>query len=284
MNQAWPIQVAYITFHPAMEQGGGVDHPRTEAASRWKAAVMADFKTHITGSTLIGIGLGAVGLRCGFSPETCLLATGLCSVSGILPDLDSSSGVPYRESVAFISAFVPVLLIQRFQHLGWNRETIVLAVALIYIGIRFGVGEIFRRYTVHRGMWHSIPAAASIGLLFFLITDSQNLNLRLYWSAAAVIGFMTHLLLDELYSVDFRGVRLKKSFGTALKFWTSNGLWPNISTYGKLAILIFLVWSDPTLGQPAPQQDSSRFRTARQVLESLERPASSETGDVDLRR
>ena len=119
----------------------------------------------------------------GFRPESCLLATGLCSVSGILPDLDSDSGVPYRESVAFISAFIPLLLIQRFQHLGWSRENIVLAAALIYIGMRFGVAEIFRRYTVHRGMWHSLPAAASVGLLTFLISDDQNLLLRGYWTS-----------------------------------------------------------------------------------------------------
>ena len=178
---------------------------------------MADFKTHITGSTLVGIGIGAAGYSYGIPPEPCLLATGLCSVSGILPDLDSDSGVPYRESVAFVSAFVPMLLISRFQSLGWSRETIVLACALLYIGIRFGVAELFRRYTVHRGMWHSIPAAASVGLLAFLITDHQHLQLRVYWTIAAVAGFMTHLILDEIYSVDFRGVRLKKSFGTALK-------------------------------------------------------------------
>ncbi len=230
---------------------------------------MADFKTHITGSTLVGIGVGAAGYSFGIPPQSCLLAAGLCSVSGILPDLDSDSGVPYRESVAFISAFVPMLLIGRFQSLGWPRETIVLACALLYIGIRFGVADVFRRYTVHRGMWHSIPAAASVGLLAFLITDHRHLELRLYWTAAAVTGFMVHLLLDELYSVDFRGVRLKKSFGTALKFWSTRGMWPNISTYGKLAFLVMLAWSDPMLMDYVDQR-APVTRTARQVQEQVD--------------
>jgi hypothetical protein len=182
----------------------------------------------------------------------------------------------------FFPAFVPLLLIQRFQHLGWNRETIVLAASLIYIGMRFGVAELFRRYTVHRGMWHSIPAAASIGLLAFLITDDQNLMLRGYWAGSAVIGFMTHLVLDELYSVDFRGIRLKKSLGTALKFWTNTGMWPNISTYGKLTVLLLLAWSDPTLMEYAQQRHSNPLRMARPV-EQLQ-PPSREQEDWGLFR
>ncbi len=238
---------------------------------------MADFKTHITGSTLVGIGIGAAGYSYGIPPEPCLLATGLCSVSGILPDLDSDSGVPYRESVAFVSAFVPMLLISRFQSLGWARETIVLACALLYIGIRFGVAELFRRYTVHRGMWHSIPAAASVGLLAFLITDHQHLQLRVYWTIAAVAGFMTHLMLDEIYSVDFRGVRLKKSFGTALKFWSNRGMWPNLSTYGKLVILALLAWGDPTLMTYVEQHHSDVVHTARQVEQTIDQQSEDAT-------
>jgi hypothetical protein len=270
------------TVRDANEEGGGVRRPQAKLSSWSWAKIMADFKTHMAGSTLIGIGMGAAGYSYGIPLESCMLATGLCGVSGILPDLDSDGGVPYRESVAFISAFVPLLLIQRFQHLGWNRETIVLAASLIYIGMRFGVAELFRRYTVHRGMWHSIPAAASIGLLAFLITDDQNLMLRGYWAGSAVIGFMTHLVLDELYSVDFRGIRLKKSLGTALKFWTNTGMWPNISTYGKLTVLLLLAWSDPTLMEYAQQRHSNPLRMARPV-EQLQ-PPSREQEDWGLFR
>lgn len=229
---------------------------------------MADFKTHFASATLVGVGLGAAGYSSGIPLESCVLAAGLCGVSGILPDLDSSSGVPFRESVAFASAFIPILLIQRFQHLGWDRQTIVLAAALIYIGFRFGVAELFRRYTVHRGMWHSIPAAASIGLLAFLITEDQDLILRSYWACAATIGFLTHLVLDEIYSVNFRGVRLKKSFGTALKFWSRTSRWANISTYGKLVVLLFLAWSDPMWMEQAAPRDAGLARSVQGVLQA----------------
>ena len=243
---------------------------------------MADFKTHITVSTLVGVGYGAAGFYYGASLESSMLAAGLCSVSGILPDLDSDSGIPYRESVAFIAAFVPMALVQRFEHLGWDRETIVLAAALIYIAVRFVMADIFRRYTVHRGMWHSIPAAVSVGLVTFLIADDKDLLLRAYWSGAAVSGFLVHLVLDEIYSVDFRGVRLKKSFGTALKFWSARGWWPNISTYGKLAILASLAWGDPKLTAYMEQHHPNAARTARQVQQTV--APSSDAADSILRR
>ncbi len=236
---------------------------------------MADFKTHIACSTLAGAGIGAAGYSYGIPAEACVLGAGLCSVAGILPDLDSDSGVPYRESVAFISAFIPMLLISRFQSLGWSRETIVLAYALIYMSIRFGVANLFRHYTVHRGMWHSLPAAASVGLLAFLITDHQHLQLRVFWAAAAVAGFLVHLILDEIYSVDFRGVRLKKSFGSALKLWSTRGAWPNISTYGKLIILALLAWGDPTLMKYMEEHHPVVVHTARQIDEQPVQPTET---------
>ena len=97
----------------------------------------------------------------------------------------------------------------------------------------------------------------------------RNLDLRLFWTGAAIAGFMTHLILDELYSVDFRGVRLKKSFGTALKFWSTRGAWPNISTYGKLTILLLLAWGDPML-MDYVDENHPVTHTAQQVHDTVE--------------
>ena len=224
---------------------------------------MAGFKTHITTSTVLGIGYGTVGfLAFGVRPETCLLATGLCSFSGMLPDLDSDSGVPLRECIAFGAAVVPMLLINVMQQDGgWPPDLIVLAGALVYIAIRFGLAEILKRYTVHRGMWHSIPAAAIAGLLAFLLCSHYHGRFeQLYKVAAVVLGFMSHLILDEIYSIEWKcGVpRLKRSFGTAVKFW-SNSVWANISTYGKLLILIALVvWT--IMNDPNESKDWEELR------------------------
>ena len=232
---------------------------------------MANFKTHITASTLLGAGYGAAGCLALDAPlSTAMLAGGLCSVSGMLPDLDSDSGVPLRETIALTAAVTPLLMFDRFQRMGLTTESMVLAGGLIYIAIRFGVAEIFRRYTVHRGMWHSLPAAASVGLLAFLVVSCDDMVLRLFKSGAVVLGFVSHLLLDELYSVEWRGAlpRLKKSFGTALKLW-SKSRWANVSTYSKLLLLISLACGDPILMAQFNVPERPAAQTAKQILDDV---------------
>src|SRR3954468_15162423 len=116
-----------------------------------RGCAMAGFHTHITVSTLTGIGYGVWGFHCGAPIETSVLAGALCSVSGMLPDLDSDSGRPVQEISAFAAAVVPMLMLERFSTLGWSHEMMALAGAGIYASIRFGAAEIFKRYTVHRG-------------------------------------------------------------------------------------------------------------------------------------
>ncbi len=209
---------------------------------------MAGFKTHITTSTVLGIGYGATGLAYGIPIESCLLAGGLCSVSGMLPDLDSDSGIPIRETMAFVAAVVPMLLIDRMHHMGLTPESMALAGGSIYILIRFGLAALIKKFTVHRGMFHSIPAALIFTGLAFLICGCNDIHLRYYKAAAVFAGFMSHLLLDELYSIEWhRGrLRLKKSFGTAVKFWGSS-TWGNILTYLKLAFVAAAILGEPRI-------------------------------------
>jgi len=211
---------------------------------------MADFNTHITTSTVVGVGVGVVGhFVFDFPLTTCMVGAGLCSLSGILPDLDSGSGRPLRETSAVLAAVVPMLMVDRFQHMGMNAEAIALAGGLVYIVIRFGVAEIFKKYTTHRGMWHSVPAAISCTLAAFIVVSGESLDIRVFKSAAVFIGFMVHLILDEIWSVEWKGTHFsfKKSFGTAIKFWHPKSLWSNFSTYGKLVLLVACAIGDPLL-------------------------------------
>lgn len=218
---------------------------------------MAGFNTHITTSTIVGIGYGAAAYV--FMPEvangetvtvtTCMLSAGLCSIAGILPDLDSGSGRPVKEITAFVAAMAPMLMLDRFRRFGMGPEEITLAGCIIYMVIRFGVAEVFKKYTKHRGMWHSVPAAICVALVAFLVVSSERLDVRLLKASAVFLGFMVHLILDEIWSVEWRGLtpRFKKSFGTAIKFWNPNSMWSNVSTYAKLAALLFAAVGDPLL-------------------------------------
>ena len=210
---------------------------------------MADFKSHIAFSSILGGCYGVAGhFYFNLPIETSILGAGLCSVSGMLPDLDSDSGTPVREMSTFAASVIPMLMLPRFEAFHWSREMMVLAAAVVYCVIRFGVVEIFKRYTVHRGMWHSIPACAVCGLLTFLIVADLDLEIRFFKAAAVMLGFFSHLLLDEIWSVNVRIGRMnvKKSFGTAIKFFGKDS-WANYSVYGKLMALSLFAVGDPML-------------------------------------
>ncbi|MEZ6102951.1 MAG: metal-dependent hydrolase [Pirellulaceae bacterium] len=241
---------------------------------------MAGFKTHIGTSTLLGIGYGAAGYLVYEIPATtCMLAGGLCSVAGMLPDVDSDNGVPLRETTAFIAAVTPMLALEHLQHYGeqhgLTNESLVLATALIYVIMRFGVGEIIRRVTVHRGMWHSIPAAviASLSALFLCTCGS---NIAAAFKAGGVfLGYMSHLVLDEIYSIQWkRGrFRLKNSFGTAIKMW-GPGVGANLMTYAQLVGIVYVLFGAniPPTFRETPQAEIQPTHETAQDLPPLTIP------------
>lgn len=210
---------------------------------------MADFKTHIGTSTAIGIVYGAAGyLEWGLPPATCIVSGALCGLAGMLPDMDSDTGHAQREVMTFTAALMPMLMLHRFAEFQLSHEQTALAAGCVYIIVRFGVGELLRRYTVHRGMFHSLPAAAIAGIITSLVCSCPDVLPKFFKVGAVVLGYLVHLMLDELWSIEvYRGrFRLKKSFGTAFKMF-SNRWFPNVFTYGALLGVAALAYNDPLL-------------------------------------
>jgi membrane-bound metal-dependent hydrolase YbcI (DUF457 family) len=162
--------------------------------------------------------------------------------------LDSDSGIPLREAVAFAAAFVPMLMLDRLERVGLSHEMMLVVTGVIYFFLRFGIAELFRRYTVHRGMWHSLPAAFIAAFFVFLVSASENIHPRLFKTVAVFVGFMSHILLDELWSVEFRRGKyvFKHSFGTALKFFGESRL-ANVATYLLLIAMSVVVYHDEAI-------------------------------------
>lgn len=231
---------------------------------------MAGFKTHITTSCTLGAGYACLGVYHGLSVEASLVAGCLCGVGGMLPDIDSDSGVPLRETLNFFAAVAPMMLVDRFQHLGWNYEQMVLAGAITYLTVRFGIGKFIKKYTVHRGMFHSIPALLIFSGMAFLLSNSTNLHLRYFKAGGVFLGVFSHLMLDEIWAIEWgRGRwRFKKSFGTALKLW-GDDMWGNFSVYWKLALIVVMILSEPMVmeryGQLSPIVINSEVLKQRAV-------------------
>lgn len=229
---------------------------------------MANFRTHVAVSSTLGALYGGAGYAFGMPASSSIVAGGICALAGILPDLDSDSGIPFRETISLAATVAPLLMLDRLSHMGLTQEEMVIFAAAMYLFIRFGLGWLFRWYTVHRGMWHSIPAAVIAGLVVYLLCGCQEQPVRIFKAAAAVLGFLAHLVLDELYSFQLTTtqIKVKKSLGSALKLW-SRSRWANVSTYGKLVLLVFLAFGDVHYFQPYFEKYENKLHTARRVIE-----------------
>jgi len=184
---------------------------------------MANFQTHCTIAAGAAITTAAVCIETGMVNHTQgLLLIALGTLAGILPDIDSDHSVPTRLVFNVISIAVAIgsLLALQGQVTLLHLLGIALGSALF---VRYIVYALFARLTHHRGLFHSLPTA----LLFGLSTVSIGIHmlgwsLHFAWLTAGFVsgGYLIHLLLDELYSVNFMGSSLKKSFGSALTLFT----------------------------------------------------------------
>ncbi len=202
---------------------------------------MAGYRGHILFASTLGAGYGALAFwKLDYDWGRSLLGFGLTTVGGLLPDLDSDSGVPVRELFGLTAVVVPLLLHEVLLQHGLTAEQFIVCMSGLYLFIRFGLSSFFKYFTVHRGMFHSIPALLIAGLATYHVFPLRSYMVRLYLSGGVMLGFLSHLVLDELYSVDFNGIRLKfnKYAGSALKLFSPSWI-ANVICYGILAALVY---------------------------------------------
>ena len=213
---------------------------------------MGNYRQHITFASFLG-GLYSAAIWF-WLPVHWLygtVATLLTTLSGLLPDLDSASGVELKGFTGILGVLAALAV---WTSVGKADPPMIFeihlwAVVLAFIAVRHGLRRVLSRLAKHRGISHSLPTCAVWGLLTYLYYPSDHHGLRLLMGLAVVIGFMSHLLLDEICSVDLRGARVNKAFGTALKLWAPSA-WSTLAMYGLLSYLSWLTiqrWpDDPT--------------------------------------
>ncbi len=207
---------------------------------------MASYRGHISFASVLGAAYGTVGaVWLDLDWGSVFLGAGLTTLGGLMPDLDSDSGVPVRELFSLAAVVTPLMMLRRLLHQGLSHEQALAVMGVTYLFIRFVLSWVFRYVTVHRGMFHSVPAVLIAGLGVFLVYHSNDVHVRLFLAGATMIGFLSHLVLDEIYSVNFLGARLhlNKYAGSALKLVSPS--WPaTVTAYVLLGGLAYLAWRD----------------------------------------
>ncbi|MCK5664591.1 MAG: metal-dependent hydrolase, partial [Thiotrichaceae bacterium] len=181
---------------------------------------MANFNTHLFVATTVS---GALAIGFVISDlATIKMAVFywlLGTLGGILPDIDAPISIPSRLLFSSLGIFLATLFVfNQFNTIFW--ADLVFLWLMISLGVRYGLSKLFALFTIHRGNCHSILAALFFGFLAVVIAHHLlHLSNVLAWFAGIFMmgGYLIHLLLDELYSVDLSNMTLKRSFGTALK-------------------------------------------------------------------
>jgi membrane-bound metal-dependent hydrolase YbcI (DUF457 family) len=207
---------------------------------------MASFRTHVSFGIAAGI-LSAIvlsGLAAAQAPGFLITIFVVATLGSVLPDIDSDSGIPFHVAFGSLTIVVCSLVFLHFYNtIPRDYKMIAAWTAGTGVFVWGVVGYIFRRFTCHRGIAHSIPAALLAGLgtffmatrLFFTEADAFILAI------AMMVGFLVHLVLDEIWAVvNFHGELFvpNKAFGTALKF-TSEDRLVNFMVYGAIIFLIY---------------------------------------------
>jgi len=206
---------------------------------KFEGFVLALFSTHIN-AAVVSSGFIIVPLHSsGFinvNESLGLLFIGI--VSGVLPDIDSDNSKPVKYLFRFISIIIPLILLLiidkkaslLYMILLWGLSGVILDVLFF---------KIILDYTKHRGIFHSIPMAILMGEIGFLLFEKVfgfSSRVATFGGFFVFYGYMIHLILDEIYSVNALGFRLKNSFGSALKLFSRDNLIGTFFVYTFIGI------------------------------------------------
>jgi len=179
---------------------------------------MANFATHLKVSIFTSAALGSVVLNSNIATTSqSILLFMIGALSGLLPDLDAdnSNSIDWLFSILGITLSISFILIVPQS----SVISLWLICGAIYLATHWLIKPIFEKLTVHRGSLHSIFAVVMFTLMGTTgsLLLSQSLNMSLLIGIFIALGSLTHLILDEAYSVDLENNAIKASFGTAMK-------------------------------------------------------------------
>jgi len=204
---------------------------------------MANFRTHLTVATAGSLAATALVLQTGaISHVQALLLFLLALHAGLLPDIDSDHSIPARILFTILSVATAVAVLFLY-YTDLSLLPLLATSLLAALFVRLVLLPLFAAATEHRGLFHSLPMA----LLFGMATLFSGHHLlgwtaAFAWLAAAFVagGYLLHLLLDELYSVNFLGASIKVSFGSGLTLFSTQR-WPSyLLLYGAVGVGLWL--------------------------------------------
>lgn len=212
-----------------------------------RVEVMANFTTHIGAGTVQAGVLATLTLAADVVAPENLVAVTLAGVLGsVLPDIDLKDSRASKTMFAGLAVFASFVILFAFAEKYSVVELMVLWLGTL-VFVRYGLHWLFHKLSVHRGVWHSLLAGLFLaGVTAIIMHYVLGRHEGVAWLGAGFLflGYVQHLVLDEIYSVDVMNRRIKSSFGTALKVFDSR--YRAASAAMALAAALAIYLSPPT--------------------------------------
>ena len=202
---------------------------------------LASFQQHLNISVIASgvliVPLHSAGI---LNINEAIIALILGLVGGMLPDLDLDYSKPSQIFFQMLSIFSPLILLMYFA-----KEIPLVYNILIWFLMSFFLHFVLRKtlgqFTTHRGIFHSIPMGVVFAQIALFISQEllhQSSSFSSILAFFIFFGFMTHLILDEVFSIDIHGMRMKKSFGTAVKLYDKNNIIGTLILYILMLVML----------------------------------------------
>ena len=203
---------------------------------------MASFEQHIN-VAVIATGLGIVPLHSAglLDVNQSLIALSLGVFGTMLPDLDSNQSKPTRIVFKMLSVFLPLIVLLSIPN-PLSIFSIIGVWVLSSLVLHYLFFKTFLSITSHRGLFHSIPMGiflAQVTVYLFYHFSTADKTFSLFAGFFILFGFLIHLFLDEMFSIDVFGMELKRSFGSALKIYAKHNILGTFLLYALIATMYY---------------------------------------------
>lgn len=204
---------------------------------------MANFNTHVSVGFVVSGVLALLSFKAGtISGDEFAVATLIGTIGSLLPDIDSDNSTPVKMGFNLLAMVVVFAVLSHWRG-QLSFVAMLIAWAVGYALVRYGMFWAFARMTVHRGVIHSVPFMAVLGLVLVCVNFygfGNSAFISWFYGGMLFLGSMVHLLLDEIYSVNLLGLKVKRSSGTAMKLYQSKYPWRYAVLYALVATLWFI--------------------------------------------
>ena len=205
---------------------------------------MADFNKHLMAAAAVsGLAAAVLCMFTSVSHRAVIDYFTFGVIGGLLPDVDSPTSVPVRITFTVLPALAGFIVLFIFGRFCSLLELVVLWIVCLIL-VRYILYQLLYRFTIHRGLIHTVPCGICFGMITTAVAHhlfSDNIVHAWLSGTFITLGFIVHLLLDELHSIDLCGKKfLKSSFGTAFSFGKLNNPIGTVVLYLSIFLLFFL--------------------------------------------